>query len=91
MPKTQEITQNCIKLIAEVKRIDPESISPDATFEEIGLDSLDRVSLAFDIEEAYGIQIPESALSKIQSVPEMAAGIEEALAKKDDSSVEKSA
>ena len=74
-----EIEQRCTQLVADAKKIPAETISPDTTFEELQVDSLDRVSLAFDVEEIYGIAIPESALATIHSVGDMAAGIREAL------------
>ena len=78
----EDIQQRCIQLIAQQKQISPESIGPATTFEELHVDSLDRVTLAFDIEEAYDIAIPESALATIHSVGEMADGIQKAIAMK---------
>ena len=78
----EEIQQHCIELVATAKKVPPETISPASTFEEIGLDSLDKVTLAFDVEEAYDIAIPESALATIQSIGAMAAAIQQAVAAK---------
>ena len=75
----ETIQQRCIELIAAAKKIPPETLSPASTFEEIGLDSLDKVTLAFDVEEAYDIAIPESALATIQSIGAMAAAIQQAV------------
>ncbi|MBS1813492.1 MAG: acyl carrier protein [Acidobacteria bacterium] len=79
---TEEIQQRCIQLIAEQKQILPEAITPATTFNELNVDSLDRVTLAFDVEEIYGIAIPESSLATIHSVGDMAEGIEKAIAMK---------
>ncbi|WP_246153458.1 acyl carrier protein [Terriglobus albidus] len=78
----EKIRQHCIELIAAAKKVPPETLSPASTFEEIGLDSLDKVTLAFDVEEAYDIAIPESALATIQSISDMAAAIQQAVAAK---------
>jgi len=75
----EKIQQHCIELIAAAKKVPPETLSPASTFEEIGLDSLDKVTLAFDVEEAYDIAIPESALATIQSIGAMAAAIQQAV------------
>ena len=40
------------------------------------------MSLAFDIEEKYGIEIPEDKLGRIKTVGDMVTGIEEALRQK---------
>jgi len=73
------IADECIALIAKQKSISPEQIRLESTFDELALDSLDRVSLAFDIEEKYEIEIPEDQLGRIKTVHDMVAGIEEAL------------
>jgi acyl carrier protein len=78
----ETIQQHCIKLIATAKKVPPETLSPASTFDEIGLDSLDKVTLAFDVEEAYDIAIPESALATIDNVGAMAAAIQQAVAAK---------
>jgi acyl carrier protein len=77
-----QVAEECIALIAKQKSITPEQIRLDSTFDELALDSLDRVSLAFDIEEKYEIEIPEDKLGKIKTVSDMVTGIEEALRQK---------
>jgi acyl carrier protein len=76
------IAGECIALIAKQKSIPPDQIRLDSTFDELAVDSLDRVSLAFDIEEKYEIEIPEDKLGQIKTVSDMVAGIEEALRRK---------
>jgi len=46
------------------------------------VDSLDRVTLSFDLEEQYGVEIPESKLHQIKTVRDVAVAVQEALAKK---------
>lgn len=79
-----QVAEECIALIAKQKSIAPEQIRLDSTMEELALDSLDRVSLAFDLEEKYDIEIPESKLDQIRTVSDMVNGIEEALRQKSD-------
>jgi len=76
------IADECIALIAKQKSIKPEQIRLESTFDELALDSLDRVSLAFDIEEKYEIEIPEDKLGQIKTVSDMVTGIEEAVRRK---------
>jgi acyl carrier protein len=80
------IADECIALIAKQKSIAPDQIRPESTFDELALDSLDRVSLAFDIEEKYDIEIPEEKLGKIKTVKDMVTGIEDALRHKTEAS-----
>ncbi len=77
-----QVAQECIALIAKQKSLSPETIRLESTFDELALDSLDRVSLAFDIEEKYDIEIPENKLGQIKTVSDMVAGIEDALRQK---------
>jgi acyl carrier protein len=78
-----EIAQVCIALIAKQKSIPSENITLQSTLvEDLGLDSLDRVSIAFDLEEKYDIEIPENKLEQIKTVQDMVSGIEQALAEK---------
>jgi acyl carrier protein len=77
-----QVAEECIALIAKQKSISPEQIHLDSTFDELAVDSLDRVSLAFDIEEKYEIEIPEQKLGQIKTVNDMVSGIEEAVRQK---------
>jgi acyl carrier protein len=77
-----QVAEECIALIAKQKSIAPEQIRLDSTFDELALDSLDRVSLAFDLEEKYEIEISEDKLGQIKTVNDMVRGIEEALRQK---------
>jgi acyl carrier protein len=74
-----EIATQCIELISKLKQVPAESIHLDSTFEELVIDSLDKVSLAFDVEDLFKIEIPESRLITIRSVQDMVNGIEEAV------------
>lgn len=78
----KSIADECIALIAKQKSLAPEQIRLESTFDELAVDSLDRVSLAFDIEEKYEIEIPEDKLGQIKTVHDMVRGIEEALRQK---------
>ncbi|MGD0365969.1 MAG: phosphopantetheine-binding protein [Acidobacteriaceae bacterium] len=76
------IAEECIALIAKQKSISPQQIRLDSTLDELSLDSLDRVSIAFDLEEKYDIEIPEEKLGQIKTVNDMVTGIEEAVRRK---------
>ena len=75
------IADECVRVIAHAKDLPPASIHQDSTLEELGLDSLDRVSLSFDLEEKYGVEIPEHRLSTIQTVADIVTEVQAALLK----------
>jgi acyl carrier protein len=74
----RQIAAYCIALVAAAKQLPVEQVSLDSTFDELAVDSLDRVSLSFDIEEKFGIEIPDSRLHTILTIRDMVDGVEEA-------------
>jgi acyl carrier protein len=48
--------------------VEPCTISPDATFEELDLDSLDLAELSQIIEEEHGIRLTGGDVKEIKSV-----------------------
>jgi acyl carrier protein len=56
--------EELIDIIAEEALIDRAKLDPAAKLEDIGLDSVDLVSVIFAIEEKYGIEIAEDAFDR---------------------------
>jgi acyl carrier protein len=77
-----ELEQECVRRIAAAKDLPADSITLDTTLESIAMDSLDRVSLSFDLEEEYNVEVPESQLHQIVTVGDVAAAVQQALLKK---------
>ena len=46
----------------------PEDITPDSTFESLGIDSLDIVELIMALEEEFDIEIPDAEAEKVTTV-----------------------
>jgi acyl carrier protein len=53
-----------LDLIAQEALIDRAKLSREATLADIGLDSVDVVSVVFAVEEKYSIEIPEDAFKE---------------------------
>ena len=47
--------------------------SPDATLEEIGLDSLDSINIVFALEQEFGVEVPVEGINRSQSVNQILA------------------
>ena len=62
--------------------IDRSKLDPAAKLEDIGLDSVDLVSVIFAIEEKYGIEIAEDAFSREDTLAQVLAKIEALIAAK---------
>ena len=73
MPGREE---ELIEIIAEESLTDRAKLDPAAKLEDIGLDSVDLVSVIFAIEEKYGIEIAEDAFSREDTLAEVLRKIE---------------
>lgn len=57
------------KFLAKVKDARVDSLTPTATFEELGMDSLDTVDFIVALEESFGLDISnEDAENRIRSI-----------------------
>ena len=49
--------------------IDEDKIKPEASLQgDLGLDSLDAVEMASDLEERFGIEIPDTELENVETI-----------------------
>jgi acyl carrier protein len=70
-----DIAQRCIEIIAKSKGIPADSITLDSTFDGLNIDSLDKINISFEVEEAFNIEIPDEALGTIKTVGDMVSGV----------------
>ena len=70
-----DIAQRCIEIIAKAKNIPADTITLDTSFEELNIDSLDKINISFEVEEAFSIEIPDEALGTIKTVADMVRGV----------------
>ena len=71
-----------IDIIAKEALVDADKLKKDATLEEIGLDSVDMVSVIFAVEDKYGVTIGENDVEKTATLGQMLAMIEGKVADK---------
>jgi acyl carrier protein len=58
--------RNCA---VEVLSVEPDKVVPDAKFgDDLDADSLDLVELVMDLEEEFGIEVPEEDLEGVETV-----------------------
>ncbi|QHQ35205.1 acyl carrier protein [Algicella marina] len=82
------VADKVIAIIAEQAVLEPEEVTPEATLEELGLDSLGLVEAIFAIEEQFDISVPFNANDPAQSefdisnVRSMVTAVESLIAKK---------
>jgi acyl carrier protein len=56
-----EVARAIIRIIADQAMLDPADISPEASPEQLGLDSLALVEVVFAIEEKFDVSVPYNA------------------------------
>jgi acyl carrier protein len=71
----KDIANRCIEIIAKSKGISPDSITLNSTFDELNIDSLDKINISFEVEEAFAIEIPDEALGTLKTVGDMVEGV----------------
>jgi acyl carrier protein len=75
-----DVMPRVIRVIAETQRIPVEAVTPDSTFEELKIDSLDGINIVFAIENEFNINVPDEAAKSLRSVRDVALGVERLIA-----------
>ena len=60
-----------LDLISKEAIIDREKLTRDATLEDLGISSLDVISMLFELEEKYGVVIEEGDMPQMTTLGEM--------------------
>ncbi|MBI4833813.1 MAG: acyl carrier protein [Planctomycetes bacterium] len=82
MPTTQEIQDKVIEIVCKQLGVDKAKVSVETSFvNDLGADSLDTVELVMEMEDAFGLSIPDEDAEKIQTVNDAITYIEKALKK----------
>ncbi|HEY1759207.1 MAG TPA: acyl carrier protein [Bryobacteraceae bacterium] len=77
-----ELATRVIAVIARMQKLPVESITLDQTFAELNIDSLDGINIMFEVENEFGVDIPDEDAKSIRTVRQMAEGIEKLLSMK---------
>lgn len=65
--------------LAHFTRIEPGEISFDRTLADYGMDSVDAVLMAGELEEATGVEIDPATFIQFNTIEQMVAALEETL------------
>lgn len=64
-----DIAARVKKIVVEHLGVEESKVTPEANFiDDLGADSLDTVELVMAFEEEFGVEIPDEAAEKIQTV-----------------------
>ena len=78
-----EIEARVKQIIVEKFAVMESQVTPEASFtNDLSADSLDRVELIMEIEDEFGISIPEDQAEKISTVGDAIKYVEEKVAEK---------
>ena len=80
--QNQDVEERVIKVIALTKRLPRESVTLESSFESLGIDSLDRLNILFDLESEFDIEINDEDAKRVENIPQMIAGVHTLLAAK---------
>jgi len=71
----QTVQERVLKVIATSKRIPLEAVKPESSFEELNIDSLDRLNILFDLESEFETEINDEQAKQVQNIREMIDGV----------------
>jgi acyl carrier protein len=81
MSESEEtVSERVRRVFATFKKMPPDEITMETTFEDLGLDSLDGLNLIFELEEEFDIMVPDDKVQSMKSVAEVVEGVEYLLA-----------
>ncbi|NYF79665.1 acyl carrier protein [Granulicella arctica] len=72
---SESIQDRVLRVIATTRRVPPETVRADSTFEELGIDSLDRINILFELESEFDIEIDDEHAKQVTTLQQMIDGI----------------
>jgi acyl carrier protein len=72
---SESIQDRVLRVIATTKRVPPETVTPDSSFESLGIDSLDRLNILFDLESEFDIEIDDEDAKQVTGIRQMIDGV----------------
>jgi len=78
--KIEEIHDKVVEMVASAYKIDPLILDRSTNFQnDLALDSMSLVQSIVEIEETYGVEIPEKRLFKMHTIGDLVDFLEEVL------------
>jgi acyl carrier protein len=80
MQSTSETVEERVRrVISTSRRLPFAAVQPCSSLEELGIDSLDRLNILFDLESEFGLDIPDAEAKQATVVKEIIDGLEKLL------------
>jgi acyl carrier protein len=74
---SQEILDAVVAAVARQKNIPPATIKPETSLEQIGISSLDAITIVYEIEDAFDVEVPNDKLESLKTVQDIVDGVAE--------------
>jgi len=71
-----DIQTRIIELVAKSKNLPVADVHMESTFDDLQIDSLDKINLSFAVEELFAIEIPDESLNSLKTVGDVVRGVE---------------
>lgn len=78
----ESVEQRVLRVIATTRRVPLDTVHAESTFEELGIDSLDRINILFELEGEFDIEIDDEQAKQVTTLQQMIEGITLLLAQK---------
>jgi acyl carrier protein len=72
---SEAVETRCIAIVAKSKLISEDSVTRASTFDDLQIDSLDKINISFEIEDVFHIQIPDDSISTLKTVGDIIDGV----------------
>ncbi len=70
------IESTVIRAISRHKQLADGVVELKSTLESLGVSSLDAITIVYDIEEAFDVEVPNEELESLRTVEDIVLGIE---------------
>lgn len=79
----ESVEQRVLRVIAVTRRVPVDTVHASSSFEELGIDSLDRINILFELEGEFEIEIDDEQAKQVTTLQQMIDGIAVLLAAKE--------
>ncbi|MSV31842.1 MAG: acyl carrier protein [Bryobacterales bacterium] len=77
-----EVLTRVLRTLAETQKLPFEQVTPEATFEQLNIDSLDGINILFALENEFDINIPDESARLVRNVRQLAEGVQKLINEK---------
>ena len=77
-----DVLDRVMRTLAETQKLSADKVTPDSTFEQLGIDSLDGINILFALENEFNINLPDESARLVRDVRQLAEGVQKLLNEK---------